>query len=64
MNDNDFQKWLDKVMQRSSTRPNANDIPRSSCIRVTNDRIATHSTFEDRLTLDDKLLLRAMGIAI
>jgi len=64
MDNNDFQKWLDKVMQRPRAPEPLRDTPPPPCIRVSNDSFALHSSFEDRLTQDDRLLLQAMGIAL
>ena len=64
MDNNDFQKWLDNVTQRARSSKPLRDAPTPPCIRVSNDRFALHSTFEDRLTQDDKLLLQSMGIAL
>jgi hypothetical protein len=34
------------------------------CIRVSNERYAKDATFEERLSIEDKQMLRAMGVGL
>jgi hypothetical protein len=63
-NDNDFQKWLDTVMRKSSNRLDHHAGHNVPCIHISDDRYAQHATFEDRLSLEDKQLLAGMGIGL
>ena len=54
---NDYQRWLDFARRTAGTQ-------NSSCLRISNQRYAKDATFEDRLTLEDKQLLKQMGITL
>lgn len=61
MNQNDYQKWVEAVRQSQIERERIDRKVR--CIRVNNDRYAKNATFDDRLTEDDRPLVKQMGIA-
>lgn len=61
MNQNDYQKWVEAVRQSQIERERIDRKVR--CIRVSNDRYAKNATFDDRLTEDDRPLVKEMGIA-
>ena len=64
MNDNDSPQWPNMDWLNSIQQPDSAGAPTTPCIRVSNDRYASHASFEDRLTRDDKLLLKSMGIVL
>ena len=55
--ENDYQRWLDFARRTANTQ-------NSSFLRISNQRYAKEATFEERLTLDDKQLLKQMGITL
>ena len=55
--ENDYQRWLDFARRRAGTQ-------NSAFLRISNQRYAKEATFEERLTLDDKQLLKQMGITL
>jgi hypothetical protein len=62
MNDDSFQRWLNTSRRRRLERTDYPDLNKTPLIRVSNDRYAKEATFEDRLTLEDRQLLKDMGI--
>jgi hypothetical protein len=63
MTEDEYQKWIDGSRRRASQRKDR-DIQNIPCIRVSNDRYAKDATLEDRLSLEDRQMLREMGILL
>ncbi len=64
MNQDDFQRWLSTVRRNAAERESRSDTGKIPTLRVSNDRYAHCSSFEDRLTLEDRQMLSDMGIKI
>lgn len=64
MNKDDYQKWVEACRKRANQSDFNNDIQHIPYVRVSNDRYAKAATFEERLTLADRRLLREMGISL
>jgi len=64
MNDDSFQRWLESSRQMRLQRTSHADLNKTPFLRVSNDRYAREATFEDRLTLEDRQLLKEMGILL
>lgn len=64
MNDDSFKRWLETSRQMRLERTGHLDSSKTPFIRVSNDRYARAATFEDRLTLEDRQLLKEMGILL
>ncbi len=60
--DSDFQKWMDFATQ--SARRIVGEVEGAPCLRISNQRYAKDATLEDRLTLEDRDMLKEMGIAV
>jgi hypothetical protein len=63
MNEDEYQKWVDSSRRRASQRKDR-EMQSIPCIRVSNDRYAKDAAFEDRLSMEDRQLLRDMGILL
>jgi hypothetical protein len=63
MNDDKYQQWVD-ASRRRATQRNHHDTQNIPCVRVSNTRYAQDATLEDRLTIEDKQMLRDMGISL
>lgn len=64
MNKDDYQKWVEACRKRANQPEFRDDIQNIPYVRVSNDRYARNATFEERLTLADRQLLREMGILL
>jgi len=64
MDKDDYQKWVDACRKRANQPDFYGDVQNAPYTRISNDRCAKSSTFEERLTLADRLLLREMGILL
>lgn len=60
--ESDYQKWLE-FARREAGGCNLHG-QNSPCVRISNHRYAKDATLEDRLTLEDKQLLKQMGITL
>ena len=60
----DFQRWLERARQMRPESTGPSDLNGIPFIRVSNDRYAREATFEDRLTFEDRQLLKDMGILL
>jgi hypothetical protein len=64
MNKDEYQKWVEACRKRANQPDFSNSFQNIPYIRVSNDRYAKAATFEERLTLADRQLLREMGISL
>lgn len=64
MTEDEYQKWVDASRGRASLPEDHENISSIPCIRVSNDRYAKDAALEDRLSLEDREMLRDMGILL
>jgi hypothetical protein len=64
MNKDEYQKWVEACRKRANQPDFGNGIQNIPYVRVSNDCYAKAATFEERLTLADRQLLREMGISL
>lgn len=62
--EDDYQKWVNFAKRTASGSNIFADTSETPCVRISNDRYAKDATFEERLTLEDRLLLKDMGITL
>lgn len=60
--EDDYKKWLDFARRRVGEKNDPCDLSTAPCLRISNERYAKDATFEDRLTHEDRLLLKELGI--
>jgi hypothetical protein len=60
----DFQRWLETSWRMKLEGTGHSDVNKIPFIPVRDDRYAREATFEDRLTLEDRQLLKDMGILL
>jgi hypothetical protein len=64
MNKDDYQKWVEACRKRANQPHFSDEIQNAPYVRVSNERYAKPATFEERLTLADRRMLREMGISL
>jgi len=62
MNHNDYQKWAEVVRQWQLERERI--LQKVPCIPVRSERYAKDTTFEDRLTIEDRFLVKEMALIL
>jgi hypothetical protein len=60
--ESDYLRWLEFARRNTGDCNGCAENP--PCIRISNQRYAQDATREDRLTLEDKEMLKEMGIAL
>ncbi len=63
MDKDGYEKWINSGRRRPFDRDNK-EVPRAPYLRVSNERYAMNLTFEERLTYEDRQMLKDMGILV
>lgn len=63
MSDKNYKNMIDGAIQNSIDAGDHDEVGGQQYIRISNERYAKDSALDDRLSLEDRQMLRDMGIA-